>query len=173
MSIQNLGPLLVLGESTGSISLDGKDDFRAALDSMAKQATTSIKIFTQELDSEMYDDTDFLKVASDIGRNRKHCDIQVIVKDPNKATKLGHRLVELHRRLPSSIHIHQLPRDFIEETDEFMLVDDIGLIKRYTMGYMQGVCEFKCIPEAQKKARHFDAIWQRSEPCQDLRRLSL
>ncbi|MCG8316542.1 MAG: hypothetical protein MI976_25295 [Pseudomonadales bacterium] len=173
MSIQNLGPLLQLGESTGTMTLDGKDDFRAALDNMAQQARHSIKIFTQELDHELYDDVDFLKVASDVGRNRKHCEIQILVKDANKATKLGHRLVELHRRLPTSILIHQLPRDYIEDNDEYMLVDDIGLVKRYTIGYMQGCCEFKSIPEAQKKARYFDSIWQRSEPCQDLRRISL
>lgn len=173
MSIQNLGPLLQLGESTGTIGLDGVADFRAALDSMAKQARHSIKIFTQELDHELYDNADFIRVASEIGRNRKHCEIQILIKDADKATKLGHRLVELHRRLPSSIHIRQLPRDYLEETDEFMLVDDIGLVKRYTIGYMQGCCEFKCIPEAQKKARFFNSVWQRSEPCQDLRRLSL
>lgn len=173
MSIQNLGPLLQLGESTGTLSLDGLADFRAALDNMANQARHSVKIFTQELDHELYDDAEFLKVASDIGRNRKHCEIQILIKDANKATKLGHRLVELHRRLPSSILIRQLPRDYIEETDEYMLVDDIGLVKRYNIGYMEGSCEFKSIPEAQKKARFFDEIWQRSEPCQDLRRLSL
>ena len=173
MSIQNLGPLLQLGESTGTIGLDGLDDFRAAIDNMANQARLTVKIFTQELDHELYDHTDFLKIASDIGRTRKHCEIQILVKDTNKATKLGHRLVELHRRLPSSILIRQLPRDYLEETDEYMLVDDIGLVKRYTIGYMQGCCEFKSIPEAQKKARFFDSVWQRSEPCQDLRRLSL
>lgn len=173
MTIQNLGPLLKLGESTGTITLDGREDFRAALDNMAQQAKHSVKIFTQELDHELYDDTEFIKVASDIGRNRKHCELQVLIKDANKASKIGHRLVELHRRLPSSILIRQLPRDYLEETDEYMLVDDMGLVKRYTIGYMQGCCEFKSIPEAQKKARFFDSVWQRSEPCQDLRRLNL
>ena len=59
MSIQNLGPLLVLGESTGSITLDGKEDFHAALYNLARQANHSVKIFTQELDSEMYDEAEF------------------------------------------------------------------------------------------------------------------
>lgn len=173
MSIQNLGPLLVVGESTGVITLDGLADFRAAISNMLRQARFSVRIFTQELDHELYDHPDFIKAASRIGRTLRQCPINVLLKDPDKASRMGHRLVELHRRLPSSIHLRQLPKDYEDVTDEFLIVDEIALMTRFVMGYMQGRCEFKAIPDAHKKARFFDEIWQRSEPCQELRRLSL
>lgn len=173
MSIQNLGPLLVVGESTGLITLDGTEDFRAAVNNMLRQAKFSVRIFTQELDHELYDQAEFIKLASDIGRNRQKCEINILLKHSDKAAKLGHRLVELHKRLPTSIHLKQLPRDYEEIKEEFFIVDEIALVKRFSMGYMQGNCEFKSIPEALKKARFFDDIWHKSEPCQELRRLSL
>lgn len=172
MSITNLGSLLVLGESTGTLSLSGVEEFRCAINNMARQAKLSIKIFTQELDHELYDDTEFLRIASDVARNRKNVPIRILIKDPGKAARHGHRMVELQRRLPSCIEIRSFPIETIEDMDEFLLVDNIGMVKRYTHGYMRGHCEFRAIPDAAKKTRYFDTAWDRAEPCQELRRLS-
>ncbi|MBV1921316.1 MAG: hypothetical protein KUG73_11585 [Pseudomonadales bacterium] len=173
MSIQNLGPLLIVGESTGSIGLDGEVDFHAALNNMAAQAKNSVKIFTQELDPELYDQPEFLKVMSDIARNRKRCKIQILIQSPEKAAKSGHRLVELQKRLTSAIQIHSIPENEISNNEEFMVIDDIAITRRFSMGFMHGNCEFKSIPEAQKKSRFFDLIWQQSNPCQEFRRLGM
>lgn len=173
MSIQNLGPLLVVGESTGSIGLDGEVDFHAALNNMAAQAKKSVKIFTQELDPELYDQPEFLKIMSDIARNRKQCKIQILIQSPDKAAKSGHRLVELQKRLTSAIQIHSIPENETDNNDEFMVIDDIAITRRFSMGFMHGNCEFKAIPEAQKKSRFFDLIWQQSNPCQEFRRLGM
>ena len=173
MSIQNLGPLLVVGESTGSIGLDGEKDFHAALNNMATQAKKSIKIFTQELDPDLYDQTEFLKIMSDVARNRKHCKIQILIQSPEKAAKSGHRLVELQKRLTSAIQIHSIPEGEANNNDEFMVIDEIAITRRFSMGFMQGNCEFKAIPEAQKKSRFFDLIWQQSHPCREFRRLGM
>jgi hypothetical protein len=173
MSIENLGPLLVLGESTGIITLDGSSDFRAAINNMVRQARHRVRIFTQELDHELYDQPDFIKITSKIGRQSKLCEIQILIHHPDKPSRLGHRLVELHRRLPSSILIRELPEDYDSLQDEYLIVDEIGLVKRHVMGYMQGTCEFKSIPDALKRARLFDEIWQRAEPSQSLRRLDI
>lgn len=173
MSIENLGPLLIVGESTGVITLDGVADFHAAINNMVRQARFSVRIFTQELDHELYDHPEFIKQVSRIGRTLKNCNINVLIKHPDKSARLGHRLVELHRRLPSSIHLRQIPKDYEEVNDEFIIVDEIAIAKRFTMGLMQGNCEFKAIPDAVRRTRFFDEVWQRSEPCQELRRLNL
>lgn len=172
MSISNLGSLLIVGESTGALALDGVDEFHCAINNMARQAKLSIKIFTQEFDRELYDDTEFLRIASEVARNRKNVPIRILLKDAGKAARGGHRMVELQRRLPSCIEIRSFPYDIAEDMDEFLLVDNIGMVKRYTHGYMRGHCEFRAIPDAAKKARYFDTAWDRAEPCQELRRLS-
>lgn len=172
MSITNLGSLLIVGESTGALTLSGVEEFHCAINNMARQAKLSIKIFTQEFDHELYDDTEFLRIASDVARNRKNVPIRILLKNPGKASRQGHRMVELQRRLPSSIEIRSFPIDVIEDMDEFMLVDNIGLVKRYTHGQMRGHCEFRAVPDAAKKSRYFDTVWERAEACQELRRLT-
>jgi len=173
MSVENLVSMLVVGESSGTLLLESAEDFRAAINQMASQTVRSIKIFTQELDHELYDQVGFLKVASEVCRQRKNCTISILLKNPDKAVRFGHRLVELQKRLPSSIEIRSIPAEYEENTDEFFIVDDIAMVKRFALGYMRGHCEFRSVPDAVKNARLFNEIWERSTPCQELRRLSL
>ena len=173
MSVENLVSLLVVGESTGTLLLESADDFRAAINRMTEQAVRTVKIFSQELDHDLYDQVEFLKIASQICRQRKGCTISILLKNPDKCARLGHRLVELQKRVPSSIEIRSVPEEYGQMNDEFLIVDDIGMIKRFALGYMRGHCEFRAVPDAVKNSRLFNEIWERSEPCQELRRLSL
>lgn len=173
MSIQNLAPQLIVGESTGTVLLESVEDFRCAINRMTEQAVRSIKIFTQELDHELYDQPAFLETASQVCRQRKNCTLHVLLRSADKATRFGHRLVELQKRLPSSIEIRSIPEEYEEANDEFLIVDDIGMVKRFALGYMRGHCEFRAVPDAVKKSRWFNEIWERSEPCQELRRVHL
>lgn len=173
MSVENLVSLLVVGESTGTLLLETADDFRAAINRMTEQAVRTVKIFSQELDHDLYDQVEFLKIASLICRQRKGCTISILLKNPDKCARLGHRVVELQKRVPSSIEIRGVPEEYEQMNDEFLIVDDIGMIKRFALGYMRGHCEFRAVPDAVKNARLFNEIWERSEPCQELRRLSL
>ena len=173
MSIENLVSLLVVGESTGTILLESAADFRMAINHMTQQAVRSVKIFTQELDHELYDQVEFIKIASAICRQRRNCNITILLKNADKCARLGHRLVELQKRVPSSIEIRSVPQEYDQMNDEFLIVDDIGMVKRFALGYMRGHCEFRSIPDAVKNARLFNEIWERSSPCQELRRLSL
>lgn len=164
---------LELGESSGTFLLETLEEFRAALDAMAPQAKRHIKIFTQELEPSFYDRSDFLDLLTPLFKDQRGFSVSILLKDPNKAAKLGHRLAELQKRLPTRCEIRSLPREYEEMTDEYMLVDDIGMIKRFALGNMRGHCEFRSVPDAVKYAREFNDIWERSMPCTELRRLAL
>ena len=172
MSFELQAKDLELGESSGTFLLETLDEFRAALDSMTPQAKRHIKIFTQELDHELYDQADFIRIASTICRQR-NCTLSILLNNADKCVRFGHRLVELQKRLPSSIEIRDIPAEYGEMNDEFIIVDDIAMVKRFALGYMRGHCEFRSIPDAVKNARLFNEIWDRATPCQALRRLHL
>lgn len=173
MSFQELASELELGESSETHLLETLEDFRLALDAMVPQSRRFIKIFTQELDHGLYDRSEFTERLAPLFRDHRGFTICIIVKDPNKAAKLGHRLVELQRRLPTRCEIRSLPREYEDVTDEYLIVDDVGMVKRFALGNMRGHCEFRSIPDAVKYGRQFNEIWERSQPCAELRRLSL
>lgn len=173
MSIENLASLLVVGESTGTILLETLEDFRFAIDSMTAQGKRSIKLFTQEMDHDFYDREEFIDAASHACRSHRNCTLSVLLKDANKTAKLGHRLADLQKRVPSLVEIRSLPREYMDLNDEYIIVDEIAMVKRFALGNMRGHCEFRSIPDAVKFSRQFNEMWERSLPCQELRRLSI
>ena len=173
MSFVDAAPDMELGESTGTHLLETLDEFVAALDAMVPQAKRHIKIFTQELDHAFYDRPAFIDALSPLFRDRRGFSVSVILKDANKAAKLGHRLVELQKRLPTRCEIRSLPREYEDMTDEYLIVDDQGMVKRFALGTLRGHCEFRAVPDGVKYGRQFNDIWERSLPCTELRRLSL
>ncbi|RLT97347.1 hypothetical protein [Ketobacter sp.] len=173
MSFEQQAQALELGESPGTFLLESLEEFHAALDSMAPQAKRHIKIFTQELEHAFYDRSEFLDLLTPLFRDHRGFSVSILLKDPNKAAKLGHRLVELQKRLPTRCEIRSLPREYEDMTDEYMIVDDLGMVKRFALGSLRGHCEFRAVPDAVKYAREFNEIWARGMPCTELRRLAL
>lgn len=173
MNFSEQAPDLILGESTDTYLLESLDEFRCAIDCMAPQAKRQIKIFTQELEHDFYDRAEFLDALSPLFKDHRGFSISIILKDTNKAAKLGHRLVELQKRLPTRCEIRSLPREYEDMMDEYMIVDDMGMVKRFALGTMRGHCEFRSVPDAVKYGRQFDEVWGRSMPCTELRRLTL
>ncbi|CBL47023.1 Hypothetical protein HDN1F_34400 [gamma proteobacterium HdN1] len=162
----------ILGETSGIHSLNGAAEFHEAICALAGQARQSLKIFTQELDHDLYDYEELAELISELGRSAPNLPVRILIKSASKAAQKGHRLVELQRRLPSAMEFRSFPYENSEDMDEFLLADNVGLLKRYTHGAMRGYCEFRAIPEGPKALRYFDLAWDRAEPCHELRRLA-
>lgn len=173
MDIEQRVPELIIGETHDRITLEDLGGFCCAIDRMAEQAKRHIKILTQEFDHDLYDRDTLASRLLKACRVYRGCHVSILLKDPNKAAKHGHRLVELQQRLPSCVEIRSLPREYEDMSDEYIIVDEMGMVKRFSIGYMRGSCEFRAIPDAVKYGRQFSDIWERSLPCQELRRLSL
>ena len=140
---------------------------------MASQSRRHIKVFSQELAHEFYDRASFIDLLTPLFGVHRNFSINILLKDPHKAAKLGHRLVELQRRLPTRCEIRSLPEEYEDLNDEYMIVDDMGMVKRFALGNMRGHCQFRAVPDAIKYARQFSEIWERSHSCTELRGLAL
>lgn len=173
MGLENIAPLLVLGKSTGVIKLDTLEDFNAVDLSMVNQATRAIRIFTQDLDHPLYDTDEFVESVAEVARKHRSTLIQILVIDSSKAVRLGHRLVELAKRLPSSIFIRKVHPAYASNKESFLLVDNKGLVRRPKSEVLIGTAEFQAIPEAQTKERYFMDVWEKSQEDPSLRRLPL
>ena len=173
MSLREDVASFVVGESSGTLSLQNLEDFCCTIDAIAQQSKRSIKLFTQELDHDLYDRPELVDALVQSLKRKKDQRLSILLKHPNKASKHGHRLVELQKKLPSKVEIRSLPQEYQDMTDEFLIVDDIAIVKRFAVGFMRGHCEFRAVPDAVKYSRQFSEIWQRSLPCQELRRINL
>lgn len=164
---------LRLGVSAVEIELQTRDDCRHACELMVQQCLAGLDIFSRHLDAGLYDQTPFLQALGALCLGNRKARIRVLVQDPMSAVKRGHRLIELSRRLSSSIEIRQPHPDYRHHNEAFLVADDCGLIYRPLSDRYEGTANFYDPVQAERKADFFTEVWDRSETHPELRRLHI
>jgi len=162
-----------LGETDTDVEVNTLDDNRAFALSLAEQARHSIDIFTQDLDTEIYDNEAFEQALFRLAKIHPSTHIRILVQDSIRSVKNGHRLIRLAQSLTSSITIHNPSREYENEKSAFLIVDRIGLLYRTnaTDRNHKATVNFKAPLYAMKLTDLFDEIWQHSSPDIQTRRI--
>lgn len=164
----------VLGQDDAVIHTASLADLQAATDRMVAQATRSVRILSQDTEPDLYGREAFTSLLADfISRRRKVAKIQVLIADPRRAVAETHRLVTLWHRFPSFIDIRELRDEYAKTREAFIVVDDIGLIRRPEYDLPNAVVTFRNLSTGRDRASWFDEAFSRSAPSVALRRLAL
>ncbi len=164
---------LRLGISDMEIELLARSDTLHATDLMLEQTQATLEIFSRELDPGLYDRQAFLDAVQQLCLRNRKARIRVLVQDPRPAIKRSHRLIELGRRLNSSIEIRQSNQDYNRYNEAFMIADEFGLVHRLLADQYEGTASFYNPVEARRKLDFFTEVWDRSEPHTEFRRLHI
>ena len=162
-----------LGESDDSIRLEGIDAFHKAQRVLIDQSRREILIVTPDLEPERYNDPEFASALSSFVRRSKITEVRILVADPTMATRWGHHVITIGRRLTSHIKIRQLSEEDARRPEAWMVADDIGMLRRDGRDGYIGALLPKAIPHAQKARRDFIEMWERSVEVADFRQLHL
>lgn len=165
--------LLQLGVSSPKIELQNPDETRHAIDLMVGQATSSIEIFSRNLDPVYYDRESFLQALSGFCRGNAVARVRILVQDPAVTVKRGHRLIELARKISSCIELRQPHEDYRNYNEAFLLADQCGLIHRELADRYEGIANFYDPTATRRLLAFFTEVWERSEPHPEFRRLNL
>jgi len=164
---------LRLGISGVDIELQTREECRHASELMVQQCLASLEIFSRDLDASLYDQAPFLQALGALCLSNRRARVRILVQDPMTAVKRGHRLIELSRRLSSSIEIRQAHQDYRHHNEAFLVADDCGLIYRSLSDRYEGTANFYNPVQAERKADFFTEVWDRSEAHPELRRLHI
>jgi len=160
-----------LGEDETTISPTTAGEHRDLALSMAQQATRSTLIFTRDLDPAVYDTPEFLEAASALARRSPHSFVHVLIQDSSRASREGHRLVSLARRLSSHVEIRRVAREYEDYNQAFFVADETGYIRRPQADRYEGVARFRDRLAARELALFFREVWERSRADTQLRRI--
>ena len=164
---------LRLGISDLEIELTTRAETRHATELMVGQAQSTLEIFSRDLDPFLYDREPFLNALSNLCHRNRKARIRFLVQDPTTPVKRNHRLIELARRLSSSIELRQPHEDYRYYNEAFLIADGCGLIHRSLADQFEGTSNFYTPIEAQRKLDFFTEVWERSEAHPEFRRLHL
>ncbi|MGD8616791.1 MAG: acyltransferase [Gammaproteobacteria bacterium] len=164
---------LRLGISDLEIELDNRAETQHATDMMVAQAQDSLEIFSRDLDAALYTRGPFLDAINALCYRNRKARIRFLVQEPVDAVRRSPRLVELSRKLSSSIEIRQPHPDYRHYNEAFLVADGCALIHRGLADRYEGCANFYAPVEAQRKLDFFNEVWERSEGHPEFRRLYL
>ncbi len=163
----------ILGESDESIKIDSSQDCSEAVLALTRQANRSLTIFTHTLDRRIYNSQGIYAAALKLASHSRHSQIRIIIKDATDAVKRGSRLVELNHRLSSRVHFRVPPTEYREFSEEFVIVDAIGLLHRRLASRYDAELSFYAPKKSRQLQKFFNECWEKSAQDPNLRQLHL
>ena len=166
-------PIYGLGVDDGLILLRKEEEFRNIILEMCRQATQSVRIYSPLLEHKLFDSQELMEILSELARRNRHTRVEILVYDPHRMIKNGHALLEISRKLPSSIGIKIVDPELRQLDHEYVLVDSHGYIYRRNSEVWDGYANFNDLTECNRLGRAFKAAWQSGQLDPNLRRLRL
>ncbi len=162
-----------LGQTAEDLVLSDSGECREVSLALARQAARSLEIFSHDLDATLYDNEPFLDAIKTLATDSRHSQVRILTQDTEKPVKHGHRIIELTRRLTSSIEIRQVHKDFSDIMEAFLVADVDGILHRKNAARYEAMANFHAPNQARMLLQLFDEVWQKSIVPTELRRLHL
>jgi len=163
----------MLGVSNRVLLLRKEEDFRTVSLDLAQQTKLKLRIYSPWLDHTLYDHEELLQAISRLARKNRHTEIQILIWNSHRVVKNGHALLEISRKLSSSIHIRMVHADYRQMNHEYMLADDSGIIYRLDFEIYEGYANLKDKSEVNRLSREFQRAWDSSYEDPNLRQLKI
>ena len=157
----------------GASRFDGRQEAIQVLVQMLSTARRTLCLYSQQLDSHLFDDADVVDALSKFVRAAAPNQLQVLIHSSQLAVARGHRLVELARRLESKIEIRLVPQDMHSEDRTFLAWDNAGYWLQPDHSKYLGDANDADPVRASRLAGEFERAWQRSASDPELRVLGL
>lgn len=165
--------IYALGEENRLLLLRKEEEFRHVMIEMCKQAVHSLRILSPMLDHKLFDNPELMEICSSLARRNRYTEIQILLYDPHRVIKNGHALLEISRKLSSSINIKVVHPEYRQLNHEYVLADGAGFIHRQDFEIYEGSANFRDITENSRFGRQFKTRWETGLFDPNLRRLQI
>jgi len=150
------------GNTENDTQLENINDTRKAILKLTDSALRNIKIFTPNLEPELYDTDRFRKALLDFSRGNRHAKIQILATNTENAAHQGHQLIRLAQHSPSILQIKNTSKDYQALNFSFLLIDQSNFVfKRTNSG--STLLLSNCTHRANRLLEFFTAAWEQSE----------
>lgn len=140
---------------------------------LARRANRTLRIFSDSLDHLLFDDKELADRLSDLARSTRDSQVQILITNSQLIQQKGHRLLDLSRRLPSSVHLHITRVPEALEGKMMVLADHDGVLYMPNINDPRVRFEPSDRPLCMRLIEAFDRVWQRSEADPNLRELGI
>jgi hypothetical protein len=162
-----------LDDEKADIEISSAEQNRQLALTLAQRARREILIASYDLDARIYSNQEFVDALSAFARSHRNTQVHILVWHSEPAVKQCHRLIGLAQRLSSHIKVHEPDRVHAEFIESYMVVDGISYFRRPQADRFEGIACFLAPIIARDLKDQFHAIWERSTPSSEFRRLGI
>ncbi|WP_404362029.1 GNAT family N-acetyltransferase [Marinobacter sp.] len=164
---------MIYGRDPEAWFCEDERSLRDLTDSVAGQARQRLWLYDRLLSHDLYDRFRLREILSAIARRHRLSDVRLLVHDDGPLVKRRHQLVELMRRLPSSMELRLISPDHPREEQPFMIADREALVYRHRFDKPEGFAKFAAPGHVRRLQQGFQRMWDAASPSPELRQLPL
>ena len=167
-------PLPSLADCPDAVEmLESEHAIAEAFERLAEHARREVLIYSQDLDPRYFDRPRLRDALSAFARRHGNTRLAILVHDTRRMVRDGHGLLELVRRLSSSMEIRIVHPDMRDREDSFMLVDRRGIVGLPRSSVPSGFLNLNDSPLTRQYANLFRRLHDRSVTDVNLRQMSI
>ena len=141
--------------------------------SLCQSASRTICILSPQLDPAAFDNTELATALNTLVRESRQAKVRILIKDSRALVGRGHRLLELARRLPSSIQIHKLSEHPNWNGETVVIRDRDGVLFKEGGSTHEAFYEPNSRASTLGQLELFEELWRYSTEDTELRSLRL
>ena len=131
-------------------------------------------IYTRDLDPALFDQESVLEALKQLSISGRGNSIRIIVQEPRVPAQRGHRLIALSQRMSSVFALRTPTQDEDLQYPSAFVVNDVrGFYFRVLGSRFEGEAVNYAPGQQAQHLDFFNRVWERSEPSEELRQLSL
>jgi hypothetical protein len=140
---------------------------------LAVSALRHICIMSPRLDHAVFDNAELAAALSALVRKSRQTSVRILIADSRALATRGHRLLNLARRLPSSVHIQKLA-EHPDWNGETVVIRDLdGVLYKPGGSDHEGFYEPASRASTRRHLELFEELWRHSAQDVELRTLSI
>ena len=140
---------------------------------LVASASRHICILSPALDHDVFDRRELSEALAALARRGRESLVRILVSDARPIVQRGHRLLQLARRLPSSVRLQKLAEHPDWKGETIVIRDRDGVLYKPGDADHEGFYEPDSRASAQKHADLFEELWRHSAPDVEFRSFSL
>ncbi len=140
---------------------------------LVESASRHICILSPNLDHDVFDRRELSEALAALARRGRESLVRILVSDARPIVQRGHRLLQLARRLPSSVKLQRIAEHPDWNGQTFVLRDRDGVLYKPGDADHEGFYEPDSRASAQKHADLFEELWRHSAEDIEFRSFSL
>ena len=160
------------GNIDNDIQLSSAQEISEAVIQATENTLRTIKIFTPDLEAEIYNNDELRKKLLAFTQGNRHAQIHILVDDISTALQSGHKLIGLAQQLSSIVIIKDTPVDYQGTHISFILFDQAGFIFKPDNTSHSAISSV-CKNRSNKLHEFFKSAWEQAEQNNHTRRLSI